>query len=34
MVLEWIRRHDRRFSHEMKDYLFTTKSLKTDSHDH
>lgn len=34
MVLEWIRRHDERFSHELKDYLFTTKSLKTDAHDH
>lgn len=34
MVLEWIRRHDERFSHELKDYLFTTKSLKTDTHGH
>jgi len=32
MVLEWIRRKDDRFSHELKDYLFTTKSLKKDSH--
>ncbi len=30
MVLEWIRRHDTRFSKELKDYLFTTKSLKHD----
>lgn len=30
MVLEWIRRHDPRFSQELKDYLFTTKSLKHD----
>ena len=34
MVLEWIRRHDPRFSHELKDYLFTTKSLKSDGHEH
>ena len=27
MVLEWIRRHDARFSKELKDYLFTTKPL-------
>ena len=30
MVLEWIRRHDPRFSAELKDYLFTTKSLAHD----
>ena len=30
MVLEWIRRKDARFSKEMKEYLFTTKSLKHD----
>lgn len=30
MVLEWIRRHDPRFSKELKDYLFTKKSLKHD----
>jgi ferritin-like protein len=30
MVLEWIRRHDPRFSDELKDYLFTQKSLKHD----
>jgi len=34
MVLEWIRRHDERFSHELKDYLFTAKSLESDSHGH
>ncbi|MGE3972571.1 MAG: encapsulin-associated ferritin-like protein [Porticoccaceae bacterium] len=34
MVLEWIRRNDERFSHELKDYLFTTKSLSTDAHGH
>ena len=34
MVLEWIRRKDERFSHELKDYLFTIKSLETDSHGH
>ena len=27
MVLEWIRRRDARFSHELKDYLFTDKPL-------
>ncbi len=27
MVLEWIRRHDPRFSKEMKDYLFTKDSI-------
>jgi ferritin-like protein len=30
MVLEWIRRKDPAFDHELKDYLFTTKSLKHD----
>ena len=34
MVLEWIRRKDDRFSHELKDYLFTDKSLTTDAHGH
>lgn len=34
MVLEWIRRRDERFSQEMKEYLFTTKSLETDGHEH
>ena len=32
MVLEWIRRKDKRFSSELKDYLFTKKSLATDAH--
>ena len=27
MVLEWIRRHDPRFSKELKDYLFTDKPI-------
>lgn len=27
MVLEWIRRKDERFSKELKDYLFTKKSI-------
>ena len=27
MLLEWIRRHDDRFSKELKDYLFTDKPL-------
>jgi ferritin-like protein len=27
MVLEWIRRNDRAFSKEMKDYLFTEKPI-------
>lgn len=31
MVLEWIRRRDTRFSKELKDYLFTDKSI---THDH
>jgi ferritin-like protein len=30
MVLEWIRRRDSSFDKEMKDYLFTTKSLSHD----
>jgi hypothetical protein len=34
MVLEWIRRHDARFSNELKDYLSTSKSLRTDAHGH
>lgn len=32
MILEWIRRKDDRFSGELKDYLFTTKSLEKDAH--
>jgi len=27
MVLEWIRRKDPRFDHELKDYLFTDKPI-------
>lgn len=27
MVLEWIRRKDPKFSSELKDYLFTKKSI-------
>jgi ferritin-like protein len=34
MLLEWIRRNDQRFSHELKDYLFTDKSLKNDAQHH
>ena len=30
MLLEWIRRQDPTFDKELKDYLFTTKSLKHD----
>lgn len=30
MVLEWIRRRDSTFSKELKDYLFTDKSLAHD----
>ncbi|MBB1076309.1 ferritin [Rhodoferax sp. 4810] len=30
MVLEWIRRHDPSFDHELRDYLFTDKSLSHD----
>jgi hypothetical protein len=30
MLLEWIRRQDPTFDHELKDYLFTKKSLKHD----
>lgn len=30
MVLEWIRRQDQTFNDELKDYLFTEKSLKHD----
>ena len=33
MVLEWIRRHDPKFSKEMKDYLFTTKPIRDESHE-
>ena len=34
MVLEWIQRKDTRFSKELKEYLFTTKSLSTDAQGH
>lgn len=27
MVLEWIRRNDSAFNHELKDYLFTEKPI-------
>ena len=27
MVLEWIRRHDKTFAKELKDYLFTDKPI-------
>jgi uncharacterized protein len=30
MVLEWIRRQDPKFDAELRDYLFTEKSLKHD----
>jgi ferritin-like protein len=30
MVLEWIRRRDPRFSKELKDYLFTDRSIAHD----
>ncbi len=30
MVLEWIRRHDPTFDKELRDYLFTEKSLTHD----
>ena len=33
MVLEWIRRHDAKFSAELKDYLFTTKPIRDPGHD-
>jgi hypothetical protein len=33
MVLEWIRRHDPRFSKELKEYLFTNKPIR-DDHGH
>jgi len=37
MVLEWIRRHDEKLSGEMKDWLFTDRSLSDvgrGHHDH
>lgn len=27
MLLEWIRRRDKKFEHELKDYLFTDKTI-------
>ena len=33
MVLEWVRRHDPRFSKELKDYLFTTKPIRDAGHE-
>jgi hypothetical protein len=27
MILEWIRRQDPSFDHELKDYLFTDKTI-------
>jgi len=30
MLLEWVRRQDSRFEKELKDYLFTEKSLSHD----
>lgn len=30
MMLEWVRRKDPKFDEELKDYLFTDKSLKHD----
>ena len=34
MLLEWIRRHDSRFSDELRDYLFTDKPLVGLEHEH
>ena len=34
MVLEWIRRRDERFSLQLKEYLFTSRSLDDDGHEH
>lgn len=34
MVLEWIRRHDPKFDHELKDFLFTKEPLADGNHDH
>ncbi len=33
MVLEWIRRKDPKFDHELRDFLFTDKPI-THDHDH
>ncbi len=34
MVLEWIRRHDKTFAKELKDYLFTDKPIASLEHEH
>ena len=34
MLLEWIRRHDDKFSKELKDYLFTDKPIANLEHEH
>lgn len=34
MVLEWIRRHDKRFAKELRDYLFTDKPITGLEHKH
>lgn len=34
MVLEWIRRHDHAFDHELRDYLFKEGSITGKEHDH
>jgi ferritin-like protein len=34
MVLEWIRRRDSRFDKELRDYLFTDKSIASLEHEH
>jgi len=34
MVLEWIRRKDRSFSKELKDYLFTKKAIASLESEH
>ena len=33
MALEWIRRHDPKFSEYLKEYLFTTGPIKDHEHD-
>jgi hypothetical protein len=34
MVLEWIRRRDPAFDHELRDYLFTDQPIAKLEHDH
>src|SRR3990167_9744673 len=34
MVLEWIRRRDPKFDHELRDYLFTDKPIAALEHKH